>query len=229
MNSSRNQCWQVDFENGATLEADAVCIALSACQAAPLVISVAPHLAKQLAAIPYESVATVNLAYKRSDIPHKLDGFGFVVPAITKRKIVACSFSSVKFDGRAPGGMVLLRVFVGGAFHREIYALDDNEMTRTVTDELRHYLGIEKLPLFTSISRYPRTMPQYQVGHLDMIRSIQAQLSDFPGLYLTGNAYRGIGVPDCIKWAESAAEAMYTFLKEKRKSADLNSVKGSSK
>lgn len=206
--------WKVELQSGTFFEADAVCVALPSHQTACLLAPMAPSLAGDLASIPYESVATVNLAYRRADIPHSLGGFGFVVPAISGRKIVACSFSSIKFAGRAPEGMVLLRAFVGGALHREVYALDDKAMAETVCEELRHYLGIEHAPLFSSIMRYPRTMPQYQVGHLSLVKRIHSKLATFPGLYLAGNAYQGIGVPDCVKGAEFAAESLHRFLKQ---------------
>jgi len=206
--------WDVATERGVRHEADAVCLALPAHQASRLLAESAPALSRDLTAIPYESVATVNLAYHRADIPHSLGGFGFVVPAFTKRKIVACSFSSVKFPGRAPEGMALLRVFAGGALHREVYALEDDALVRIVTEELRHYLGVEAPPVFTSVSRYPLSMPQYPVGHLANVASLQAQLAAYPGLALAGNGYRGIGVPDCVKGAELAAESGMAHLKE---------------
>jgi oxygen-dependent protoporphyrinogen oxidase len=208
----RRAQWLIETEQDVMLESDAVCLALPAHLASRLLEEVAPVLSRDLATIPYESVATVNLAYRRSDISHSLDGFGFVVPAFTKRKIVACSFSSVKFPGRAPKDMALLRAFVGGAFHREVYALEDDAMVRTVTEELRHYLRIEARPIFTSVNRYPLSMPQYPVGHLTRVASLQDQLAAFPGLFLAGNGYRGIGVPDCVKSAELAAEAMMAHL-----------------
>jgi len=208
----RSAKWEVVTEQGGVMEADAVCVALPAPQAARLFAGSAPALSKDLAAIPYESVATVNLAYRRRDIPHSLGGFGFVVPAFTRRKIVACSFSSVKFEGRVPEGMVLLRAFVGGALHREVYALEDAAMVRVVMEELRHYLGVEKDPALTVVSRYPETMPQYQVGHLSHVASIRTQLAAFPGLCLAGNAYNGIGVPDCVRSAEFAAHAVMEHL-----------------
>jgi oxygen-dependent protoporphyrinogen oxidase len=207
----RSAGWEVTTQKGNVWNADAACVALPAQHAARLLVGAAPSISRDLAAIPYESVATVNLAYRRSDIPHSLEGFGFVVPAFTRRKIVACSFSSVKFDGRAPEGMALLRAFVGGALHREVYALDDDAMVRTVTEELRHYLGVEARPVFTSISRYPQSMPQYQVGHLHHVASIRSQLETLPGLYLAGNAYNGIGVPDCVKSAEFAAHSIMKY------------------
>jgi oxygen-dependent protoporphyrinogen oxidase len=208
----RSDGWEVMTQQGDTFDADAVCVALPAPQAARLLAGPAPSLSHDLAAIPYESVATVNLAYRRQDIPHSLGGFGFVVPAFTRRQIVACSFSSVKFAGRAPEGMALLRAFVGGALHREVYALEDDAMVRTVMEELRHYLGVTARPVFTSISRYPQSMPQYQVGHLSHVASIRSQLRTLPGLYLAGNAYGGIGVPDCVKSAEFAADSIVKHL-----------------
>ncbi len=208
----RSAGWEVMTQGGEVIEADAVCVALPAQHAARLLTEFAPSLSRDLAAIPYESVATVNLAYRRQDIPHSLGGFGFVVPAFTRRKIVACSFSSVKFDGRAPEGMVLLRAFVGGALHREVYALEDDAMVRTVIEELRHSLGVEARPAFTSIRRYPQSMPQYQVGHLHHVASIRSQLDTLPGLHLAGNAYNGIGVPDCVKSAEFAAHSIVKHL-----------------
>ena len=210
----RSAGWEVVTQQDERLNADAVCIALPAQQAARLLAEPTPSLSRDLAAIPYESVATVNLAYRRQDIPHSLGGFGFVVPAFTQRKIVACSFSSVKFPGRAPEGMVLLRTFVGGALHREVYALEDEAMVRTVIKELRHYLGVEVPPVFTALSRYHESMPQYQVGHLSHVASIRSKLAVFPGLYLAGNAYNGIGVPDCIKSAEFAADAIMKYVRQ---------------
>jgi len=209
----RSAGWEVMTQQGDTFDADAVCIALPAPQAARLLAGSASSLSRDLTAIPYESVATVNLAYRRQDIPHSLGGFGFVVPAFTRRKIVACSFSSVKFSGRAPEGMALLRAFVGGALHEEVYALEDDALVRTVIEELRHYLGVEVPPAFTAVSRYPQSMPQYQVGHLSHVASIRSQLAAFPGLYLSGNAYNGIGVPDCVKSAEFAANAIMKYVR----------------
>ena len=206
--------WNVTTRSGEFFEADALCLALTAHHAVPLLSGVAPELSRELQGIPYESVATVNLAYHRADIPHPLNGFGFVVPAFAQRRIVACSFSSVKFHGRAPEGKVLLRAFVGGALHREVYALDDQAMEQAVREELRHYLGVEKAPFFSFVRRYPHTMPQYQVGHTELVNKIRGKLAAFPGLYLAGNAYRGIGVPDCVKWAETTAESMHQFFEK---------------
>ena len=203
--------WRIHLKTGELLEADAVCLALSAPQANRLLQTFAAEIAGDLARIPYESVATVNLAYRRSDIQHPLNGFGFVVPASEKKSFVGCTFSSVKYPGRAPEGQVLLRAFVGGALQHEMFDLNDDLLVERVTGELHQILRIKAPPQFTSVRRYPESMPQYQVGHLSLIDSLEKKLKDDCGLYLTGNAYRGIGIPDCIHHAEETAEKMYAL------------------
>jgi oxygen-dependent protoporphyrinogen oxidase len=164
------------------------------------------QIASDLEAIPYASSATINLAWKRADIPHPLDGFGFVVPLIERRATLACTFSSIKFAGRAPEGHALLRAFVGGALQPEMFALDDAEMTARVLDDLRDLLRIKKPPLFSSVEKWPRSMAQYHVGHLAKIKRIRQRLRSLQGLHLAGNAYSGTGIPDCVRSGEVAAD-----------------------
>ena len=164
----------------------------------------------KLKQIKYASTATINFGYKRSAIEHPLNGFGFVVPFIEKRSLIACTFSSVKFSGRAPDGHVLLRAFAGGALQPEIFALDEAEMAARVEADLRELLGINEKPLFTEVAKWERSMPQYEVGHLDRVVEIENEVSKLPGLTLAGNSYRGAGIPDCIRSGEAAAEAMIT-------------------
>ncbi|HEY0080287.1 MAG TPA: protoporphyrinogen oxidase [Pyrinomonadaceae bacterium] len=188
-----------------TLEADAVCLALPAYRAAALLRDTDSALADELDAITYASSATVNLAYKREDIPHSLDGFGFVVPFVERRATMACSFSSVKFSGRAPEGGALLRAFVGGALQTEMYALDEETIVERVRRDLRDLLGITRPPLFSLVRKWPRAMPQYHLGHLARVERIRRRLSALPTLQLAGNAYDGTGIPDCIRNGETAA------------------------
>ncbi|HEX8422983.1 MAG TPA: protoporphyrinogen oxidase, partial [Pyrinomonadaceae bacterium] len=190
------------------IEADAVCLALPAYASAQLLGDLDAGLAAELASISYASTATVNLAFRRADIPHPLDGFGFVVPFIERRKIIACTFSSVKFAGRAPTGHVLLRAFVGGALQPEMYALDEAAMTLAVREDLRSLLGIERAPLFAHVERWPRSMAQYHLGHLARVARIREHLRRFPTLRLAGNAYGGAGIPDCIRSGHAAADEL---------------------
>jgi oxygen-dependent protoporphyrinogen oxidase len=198
--------WRVQANNGEMLSADAVCLALPASICARLLRRVDLELATNLEAITCASTATINLAYRRADVPHPLDGFGFVVPFIEKRTLLACTFSSVKFGGRAPQDHVLLRAFVGGALQPEMFALDDGEMIRRVSDDLRALLGIAKAPLFAGVARWPDSMPQYHVGHLDLVASIQERAGRLSGLQLAGNSYTGTGIPDCVRSGEAAAK-----------------------
>ncbi len=210
------RAWKVGLNSQETIRADAVCLALPAYASAKLLRGVDIELAVELDAIPYASTATINLAYRRADIRHPLDGFGFVVPIIERRAVLACTFSSIKFRGRAPEGHALLRAFVGGALQPEIFALDEDEMLRRVGEDLRELLEIEKPPLFAHVEKWPRSMAQYHLGHLERVRRINERLSQFPNLKLAGNAYGGAGIPDCIRSGESAAKEILEMPGETR-------------
>ena len=198
--------WTVETDKGEEILADAVCLAVPAFIAASLLNDVNPELARKLNKITYASTATINFGYRREAIKHPLDGFGFVVPFIEKRSLIACTFSNIKFSRRAPKGHVLLRAFAGGALQPEIFALGEAEMVKRVEADLRELLGISEAPLFTEVAKWARSMPQYEVGHLDRVNEIENLL--LPGLTLAGNAYRGAGIPDCIRSGEKAAEAI---------------------
>ncbi|HEX6045264.1 MAG TPA: protoporphyrinogen oxidase [Pyrinomonadaceae bacterium] len=206
--SHESGTWRLKADSGETFEADAVCLALPAYVAAHLLRDVSEPLAANLNAIKYASTATINFAYRRAAIKHSLNGFGFVVPFIEKRSLIACTFSSVKFPGRAPEGHVLLRAFAGGALQPDLFALADVE-TR-VENDLRELLGITEKPIFTETARWERSMPQYEVGHLNRVQTIESELKKLPGLALAGNSYRGAGIPDCIRSGEAAAESLLT-------------------
>ena len=139
-----------------------------------------------------------------------------MVPLVEARSIVACTYSSVKYPGRAPEGHVLLRAFVGGALQQELFDQDDATMAASVRRELRELLGITSEPLLTRIHRHAQAMPQYRVGHLDRLARIDAALERHPGLALAGNAYRGVGIPDCIHSGELAAETVWDEMKKGR-------------
>jgi oxygen-dependent protoporphyrinogen oxidase len=208
-----NERWRVIFQSGESLEADGVILATPAFHTAQLVRELDSPLAEQLDSISYSSAATVNMAFRREQIPHPLNGFGFVVPHRENRKIIAGSFSSVKYAGRAPDGYVLLRTFVGGALQAELFEHDDEEIEQMVREELRQLLGITTSPLFVRIVRYPRSMPQYLVGHLKLVDTIEKAIAKHPGLAIAGNAYRGVGIADCVRSGEVAAEGVFSSVK----------------
>ena len=203
--------WRVDTGH-AGLEADAVICTLPAFAAARALTTLDSELAGELGAIPFSSTATVNLAYRRRDIAHPLDGYGFVVPHVERRKIMACTFSSVKYAGRAPEDTALLRCFAGGALQPDLLDQPDELLEAQVREDLEALLGISGTPILCRTTRYPDCMPQYNVGHLDRVERIETRLKRFPTLALAGKSYRGVGIADCIGSGEAAAEGMVEHL-----------------
>lgn len=206
------QQWLIQLRKGHRLTADAVCLALPSHQSATLLQALAPQLAEKLRSIEYTSIATVNLAYSTEDIPSDMDGFGFLVPAIERQSVLACSFSHLKFPGRAPKNRALLRAFLGGALQPEKLDYDDQRMIELVQNNLQDLLGIMRKPLLTWVDRHPKAMAQYGVGHLDHVKQIDAELLKWPQLKLAGNGFTGIGIPDCIRRAEQCADQLLSRL-----------------
>ncbi len=198
--------WRVGLTDGGALDADRVVVATEAHRAVRLLRYVDPQIAALLAEIPYASSATVSLGYRRSDVPHPLDGFGFVVPQAEGRALLAGTFSSVKYPGRAPEGFVLLRAFLGGALGEVDVAGEEAEIADRARRDLRDALGIVAAPVLTRVHRHPASMPQYRLGHLDRIDAIERRLGTHPGLWLAGAAYRGVGIADSVHSGETAAE-----------------------
>jgi oxygen-dependent protoporphyrinogen oxidase len=198
--------WRITLGSNETVEAAAIILATPAFRAGEILGSLAAGAADELKKIPYASTAAVSLAYRSKDFPHALDSFGFVAPAVESRKIMACTFSSLKYPGRAPEGHVLLRGFVGGSLQPELFHNDDATMEKNVRDELSSLLGVTAAPLFTRIGRHPNSMPQYHVGHEARVQRIETALAEFPTLSLAGSAYHGVGISDCVRTGEEAAE-----------------------
>lgn len=195
----------VELSCGAREHFDAVVLALPAYRSAGVIAGFVPHLAEQLRRIDYASTAIVVSGHKLSDIRHPLDAFGLVVPALEKRRILAVSFTSRKFPERAPPGCVQLRTFVGGAMQPELLEGSDAAITALVRGELEDLLGVTWKPDFTTVARWNRSMPQYHVGHCDLVAEIERSLAPFPWLALAGSAYHGVGLPDSIHSGEEAA------------------------
>ena len=198
--------WRVATAEGARFEADRVILATEAYAAARLTRYLDPALATLLEEIPYASAATVSLGYRRGDVPHALDGFGFVVPRREGKALLAATFSSVKYPGRAPSGHALIRGFLGGALNAAMLGEDDDALVARARTELRSALGITAEPVLARLHRWPASMPQYRVGHLARVETIERALRGLPGLWLAGAAYRGVGLADCVRSGEAAAE-----------------------
>jgi protoporphyrinogen/coproporphyrinogen III oxidase len=204
--------WRLHLGDGSSERADAVVMALPAPRAAEVLTSLDPDLAARLREIVYASSAIVSLVYRRADLPRPVDAFGFVVPHIERRRLIAASFSSIKFPGRAPDDELILRIFVGGALQPELFGLDDEAIAQATREELRDLLGVRSEPLLTRIRRHPESMPQYRVGHPGRVAALRAHAARHAGLALAGNAYEGVGLADCVKSGEAAADALLAEL-----------------
>lgn len=207
--------YEVRLADNNSIKADAVIIAAPAYAASSLLSGLDPELSQKLLTIPYVSTATVSIAFKRSDIKHPLNGFGFVVPRAEKRRIMAATWTSVKFKYRSPEDSVLIRCFVGGAKNSELVDLSDEEMARMVREELKDIMGIDAKPVVTRVYRWKLSMPQYTIGHEERVNWIEERISKLPGLYVTGSAYHGIGISDSVRNGEVVAKKALHYLSGK--------------
>ena len=197
----------VELDDGTAIEADGVVIATPAFAAADLLSVLDPELAALHGEIPYASSAIVTLAYPPDGVPTPLDGYGYVVPSAEGSDVLACTWTSSKWEGRAPDGIALLRVYAGRFGGRDVTAESDDELIALARGEVR-LLGIAGDPVLTRVQRWPRGMPQYVLGHPGRLERIDLALERHPGLGLAGAAYRGVGIPDCIVSGEQAAQAV---------------------
>jgi oxygen-dependent protoporphyrinogen oxidase len=204
--------YRVDLEDGASLMADAVILTTPAFVTAGLIEKMDPLFAQELLEVPYVSTATLSLAYKHSECKHPLDGYGFVVARNEGRKIIACTWTSTKFPNRVPQDHVLIRCFVGGAWQESLVDLEDQDLVQAVREELKTTMGIDATPVFTRVYRWKKANPLYTVGHLDRMARIEDHVKQHPGLFLTGSAYYGVGIPDCIHEASRTAQQVLEFL-----------------
>lgn len=191
-----------------TIHADAVVVAGPAWAASALLRDVDASLSAQLAGIPYAGVATVNLIFRRDHLPKLPNAAGFVVPAIEGRSLIACTFSTQKWAHRTPDEYVVLRAFVGGALHAHHLDRDDATMVGAIMRDLNDLLHIQAEPVRTVVTRWPRAMAQYHLGHLARVTAIRTTESRLPGLALIGNGYEGVGIPDIIAQADATAQRL---------------------
>ena len=200
----------VELWNRGTLDADGVVLAVPGFTAGQLLDGIdADWLAEDHYDIPYSPSTVVTLGYEEGDVAHPLDGYGYLVPRSEGSDVLACTWTSSKWQGRAPAGKVLLRVFAGRFGRRNVTEDSDRKLVRLARNEVR-MLGIKARPSLTRIHRWPWQggMPQYVLGHPERLERIDAHLAEHPGLALAGAAYRGVGIPDCIHSGEQAAESV---------------------
>jgi protoporphyrinogen/coproporphyrinogen III oxidase len=198
--------FEVELIDGEVVSADGVIVATPAYVTAALLADLDLGLASALAEIPYASSVVVTLAFSRADVV-PLDGYGYVVPRAEGGDVLACTWSSQKWDGRAPEGNVLLRVYAGRVGGRELMRDANDDLIALARDELA-FLGVTAEPVLTRIHRWPHGMPQYVLGHPGRLARIDQALAAHPGLAVAGAAYRGVGIPDCIRSGEDAAESV---------------------
>jgi len=201
----------VELSNGDAPVADAVVLAAPAFAAADLLSELDEELATAHGEIPYASSAIVTLAFRAEDVSSPLDGFGYVVPRSEHADVLACTWTSQKWAERAPDGTVLLRVYAGRFGGRDVTEDTDAALLELGRAEVR-LVGIDAEPLLARVHRWPRGMPQYVLGHTDRLERIDAALEEHPGIAVAGAAYRGVGIPDCIRSGEDAAESVVRAL-----------------
>jgi oxygen-dependent protoporphyrinogen oxidase len=183
------------------MDSEYLIIATPAGTASRLLRSMNSELSDLLAAVPYTSSITLALGYRKNTFDHPLNGFGFLVPQRERKYLAACTWVGNKFNHRVPDDMVLLRCFAGG----NALSLTDDALVEAACSELKSIMGLQARPVFHSIARWPDSMAQYAVGHEQRVARMESILASTPGLHLAGNAYHGIGIPDCVRMGKEAA------------------------
>ncbi|CAH1204104.1 Protoporphyrinogen oxidase [Paenibacillus plantiphilus] len=206
-----NSRYEVVLSNGETIEADGIVVTTPAYDAAELLGSHVNTAA--LEAVRYVSVANVVMAFDKATFGREFDGSGFVVPRSEGMTITACTWTSAKWLHTSPDDKVLLRCYVGRSGDEAIVDLPDDQLAEAVRHDIREVMGITAVPLFTEITRLHRSMPQYPVGHLQHIAAMRKELeSELPGVWTTGAAFDGVGLPDCIRQGKEAAVRVYEMI-----------------
>jgi protoporphyrinogen/coproporphyrinogen III oxidase len=184
------------FAAGEWHDFDQIVLCCGANRAAPLISAVDARAGELLASIPHSGSAIWTFGYRTGDVPRALDAFGFLVPKRERNTIMACTWVATKWQGRVPEGKAVLRCF----------STDPDVSEDAMRADLRSLMGITAEPLFAFGNRWPESMPQYTIGHAPRIAEMEARVAAIPGLHLAGNAYHGVGIPDCVRSAKLAAE-----------------------
>jgi oxygen-dependent protoporphyrinogen oxidase len=197
--------WVVEGNGKEIWPADAVVLACPAYQQAAILADLDAALAERIGSIAYNRVAVVGLGYRRADVPHPLDGFGYIAPQNTRRDLLGVQWCSSTYPDRTPAGMVLLRALAGGWHRAEVAGWDDDRLLAAIRAELRLAMGITATPVLYHIVRWQRAIPQYHLGHLERVAAIQDRAAEHPGLFLGGNAYHGVALNDCTEQGDRIA------------------------
>jgi len=208
--------WLIEAEGSDRWLADVVVLCCPAHQQAPILAELDEALSREIAEIPFNRIVVAALGYRQSDVPERLDGFGFIAPENTRRDILGVQWCSSIFPDRAPPGMVLWRVLCGGVHRADVFDWDDETVLRACHKEMQQALGVRGDPVFTRIIRWPRAIPQYCLGHPQRVERIEAAAARHPGLYLTGNSYHGIAMNDVTEQAEQIAQRIRDYLQAKK-------------
>jgi oxygen-dependent protoporphyrinogen oxidase len=190
-----------------------VVLACPAYEQAALLAGLDAELAAAAVEIAYNRVAVVALGFRAGDVPGRLEGFGYLSPQRSRRDVLGVQWCSSIYPGhRSPPGTVLLRAMCGGWNRPEVVDWDDDRLAAAVRAELREALRVEAAPIFRHVVRWQRAIPQYHLGHLDRVARVEARAASHPGLFLGGNAYRGVALPDCVEQANALAERVASWL-----------------
>jgi oxygen-dependent protoporphyrinogen oxidase len=198
--------WRLTFEDESVQEFDMVCLATAPHHIVSIFPGLTPTLKKLFESIPYASTGILNLAFRKEQIKNLPSAMGFIVPQKEQKHFIACSFMSQKYANRTPKDHILIRAFIGGSLQELVLNTFKGDLVRTVIDELRTILGIEGEPTEHDFTVWRQVMPQYTVGHTERVAQIEREISQYPNLYLAGNAYRGVGIPDLIDHATQLSQ-----------------------
>jgi oxygen-dependent protoporphyrinogen oxidase len=206
--------WMYDLilHDGSALSTESLVLATPAYASAELLRPLSPIAGGLLEMIPYASTVTIAMAYPADAVAGTVEGFGFIVPRREGRDLIAATWTSLKWPHRAPADQVLIRCYLGGVGREAILQVNDDQMVARVRAELSALCGIKAEPGYVEVNRWWKAMPQYTLGHLDRLTQLDAALSRYGGLVLTGAGYRGVGIPDCIRDGAAAAGRVVKYL-----------------